>query len=196
MALPHRRVLITAKHVVDRARGSGVRCLLTGNGSPIDITGWEIIASDLDLDLATIAIPDEFDPAVIQKRCFRPRAWPPTRAVRGDRAFFFGFAGIHRAVVPGGIRQHGSVFCDFVSSASERHFLLADEEFVRSMSEFVPGLEPFGPTGGMSGAPIFVNRDSELEFAGVLYEGGEGPTSTFFVAHAAHLAADGTIQPP
>ncbi len=194
VSLPDRRVLVTAKHVADRARSPGMRSLLTGTGPPLDITGWEIIASNEDLDLATIAIPDTFDPESIEKRCFTPRTWPPARAVRGDRAFFVGFAGIHRETVPGGVRQHAAVFYDFVSSASDRHFLLADEERVRAVSEFVRGLEPFGATGGMSGAPVFVNRDGEFDLSGVLYEGGDGPDATFFVAHAAHIAADGTID--
>src|SRR5258707_691461 len=58
------RFILTAAHVVRAVRQGGVRALLGGGGThPIDISHWGVIASDDDLDIGTIEIPPEFDPA-------------------------------------------------------------------------------------------------------------------------------------
>ena len=163
------------------------------NAPPIDISSWKIIDSDRDIDIVTIAIPENFDPKTINKSFCRPQSWPPKRVARGEVALFVGMPGIHRKIISGGIRNHFTPVCDSVSSVSNRHFVLADENG-RNQFEYQTGLPAFGPTGGVSGAPVFINREKQLILSGVVYEGGETEQATFFAAHADFINSDWTIN--
>lgn len=188
------RFVLTAKHVADEISTSGVKGIVCGHGTaPIDISSWQLIDSDADIDIATFAIPDGFSPSSINKEFYVCHSWPASRATRGELAIFVGLPGIHRMLVPGGVLNHVTPVCDSVSSASNRHFVLADENG-RQTFEYKTGLPPFGPTGGVSGAPVFINRNKSLELCGVLYEGGETEQATFFAAHADFVKPDGTID--
>jgi hypothetical protein len=194
---PARRFILTAAHVVRALGGNRVTALLSGGGgsNPVDISAWRQIAIDDDLDIGTIAIPPEFDPTPLGKTFYAPKpAWALANAVRGDVAFFVGFPGLHRQVFTAAVVNNASPFCDFVSSASERQFVMADEKGERVVARYREHLAKFGPTGGISGAPVFVPRGRRLTLAGVLKEGGEGHATTFFAAHARFVMADGQVQ--
>lgn len=190
-----RRFVLTAAHVAEALKREGVLGLLSGGGgsNPVDISSWSVIASDDDLDLATIAVPESFDPAPLQKMFYAPTAWAPPRANREDVAFFVGFPGLHREIFTASVLNHAAPFCDFVSSSSDRHFVLADQEGERVVLEYKKQLAQFGPTGGVSGSPVFISTGGELVLAGVLKEGGEGHDTVFFAAHAGYVRPDGEI---
>src|SRR5947208_12949825 len=102
---------------------------------------------------------------------------------------FVGFPGLHRKVFAASVVNHFTPFCDFVSSSSERQFVMADESGARVVSRFRAYLASFGPTGGVSGSPVFVVRGRRLVLAGVLTEGGDGHRTPFFAAHAHFVSA-------
>ncbi|WP_441286475.1 hypothetical protein ACSRUE_29410 [Sorangium sp. KYC3313] len=195
--LGERPFVLTARHVAvawDRQGRDGQLGILGGMGTPLDITAWQIIDEDEALDLATIASPRSFDARDIGKTFYRPESWPPVRARRGEVAAFVGYPGLHRQPSARGLENRVAPFIDFVSSSSGRHFLMVDEEEERVVATFLQGLAPFGPTGGVSGAPVFINRDGRMVLAGVIYEGGETERATFFAAHADFVLPDGTFD--
>ena len=195
--LGERPCVLTARHVAvawDRQGQGGRLGIMSGEGNPCDITSWEIIDEDEALDLATIAIPRSFDAHDIGKTFYRPESWPPARARRGEVAAFVGYPGLHREPSVRGLENRVTPFIDSVTSSSGRHFLMVDEEEERVVATFLQGLAPFGPTGGVSGAPVFINRDGRMMLTGVIYEGGETERATFFAAHADFVLPDGTFD--
>jgi hypothetical protein len=182
----------------------------TNGQRPHNITQWTVIDESDTIDVATIDVPRGFDERDQGKTSLA--FVPPVRAEKGEPCIFFGFPGLHRLLVDAdgkelpadaaasagapavGVRLGLSPISDFVVSVSERHFVIADEEGEREVYEYRPGLKAFGPTGGVSGASVFVRRDDALVIAGVMYEGGEGTDATFYVAHADFLRDDGTLD--
>src|SRR5262249_27839033 len=135
-----------------------------------------------------------FDPSLIQRRFLQMDSWPPPRVTKGEVAFFLGYPGLHRKVGPGQVRLFLMPFCDFVTSVSDRQFKFVDEDGERVSFNFSQeDLQPFGPTGGVSGSTVFANRDGRLVPVGVLYEGGDGPDAFFFVTHIDRIQANGEI---
>ncbi len=190
------RFLLTARHVVEGYRGKLVAALGAPNGqNPTDITHWRIIDESRALDVATIEVPRGFDERSIGKVSLRATI-PLARAQQGDSVTFFGFPGLHRRheTEPRGVRLALDGFSDFVVSASERGFVIADERGERQVFEYVEGLPPLGPTGGVSGAGVFVRRGDALALCGVVYEGSPGTDAWFWAAHADFLRADGTLD--
>lgn len=196
LELPQRRIILTAAHVALALRRPGVVGLVGGQASqPINLSQWPTIALDVDVDIAAIEVPSDFAPAVLGKAFYRPPRWPPARARRGDPATFAGYAGIHRIPKADRLTLHATSMTDFVSSVSARQFILADEGLERTATTYKAGLEMFGPTGGLSGAPVFVSTEGSVaELRGVLHEGGDGPDATLFVAHSDFIRADGTFD--
>ena len=190
--------LVTAQHVVDGLFRDGVHALLVaGNGTqPIDISHLrDRIYVDRSADIATIALPDDIDISTIQRSFVEMKSWPPLRALKGEIAYFLGYPGLHRKPGLNSVKLHLTPFCDFVTSVSDRQFYLVDENLERLASKFTQeDLEPFGPTGGLSGSSVFVNRDGTLVPVGVLYEGGDGIDTMFFVTHMDRINEDGSID--
>ena len=84
-------------------------------------------------------------------------------------------------------------FCDFVTSVSERHFLLCDETISRQLIEYKKQDE-IDKLGGLSGCPAFISRNGHDDLAGFVYESSDGITATIFIAHADFIKQDGTID--
>lgn len=188
------RFLITAKHVADEFSKPDLVGVIGGHGAPpVDVSNWRIIDSDSRIDVATIEVPHAFDPGTIQKQFHKPDGWPPQRAQRDEVAVFLGVPGIHRRTKTDGVINHVTPFCDFVSSASTRHFIMACEG-QRHVVKFDDKLPDFGSTGGVSGAPVFIYRKKKLVFCGIIYEGDETEKATFFAAHADFVKADGMLD--
>lgn len=189
------RFILTAKHVVDGYRNKPLVAALgaTAGQPPRDITRWTIIDESGALDVATIAVPRDFDERDIGKTALRV-LFPLPRVQKGDPVVFFGFAGLHRRPQPGALRVALSAVSDFVVSVSDRGFVIADEKGEREVIEFTKGLAPFGPTGGVSGGNVFVQRGGVFCICGVVYEGGEGSDAWFWAAHADFLQLDGSLD--
>lgn len=186
--------ILTANHVAAAVIEGEPRRFIAGNGTKvIDISDWPIIDSSIDLDVATIRVPQTFSPEMINKAFYRPIIWPPQKAQVAEFAAFVGFAGIHTKSRESDIVQATAFFRDKVASSSGRHFIIAPEN-TRTVYKFDEHLTDFGPIGGVSGSAVFVERNEELVLAGIIYEGGDTYEATFFAAHADFVCADGSID--
>lgn len=193
--LPQRAVILTAGHVVARMQHEGTTTYIGGNGTPVDISSWPVLGIDNVVDIATIGIPEDFDPQVIQSRFYVPAVWPPTRAQPGNSIIMVGFPSAHRIPVGGMLMSHGALFVDFVSSSSTLQFVTAPKDMDRKTSSMTERLDSIDATGGMSGCPMFVGGNREKpQLRGVLKEGGNGSNAVFFGAHTDFVRADGTID--
>jgi hypothetical protein len=191
-----RRFILTARHVVEGYRGHETRIAALGapNGQqPFDITAWTIIDESEVLDIATIDVPRGFEERKIDKQALRI-TFPLVRVEKGEPCVFFGFPGMHRRAEPGRVKIGLSPISDYVVAVNDRGFIVADELGERETVEFEKGLNPFGPTGGVSGSGVLVRRDEQLVLGGVVYEGGEGHDAIFFASHADFLLQDGRID--
>lgn len=200
------RLVVTAAHVVSRflelrALHPEMQLLLAGHGCPFqDLSEWPVLDISTSLDITALSPPPSFEAAAIGKAFFVSHRWPPPRVGRGELCCFVGFPGLHRYISLRGVEVAMSPVVDFVTSSSQRHFIMADEEMERVGCRMAPNLAEFGPLGGLSGAPVFVNRQLDgplqLEFCGVMYEASDlgGIHATMLVTHADHLSDDGRIQ--
>lgn len=190
------RLLITAKHVADLLHNPGTSLVLAAGDkcSPLPLDGFEIIDANEDLDIATLSVPSSFTPSQIDRQYLKLASWPPPRATSGESAFFVGYPGIHREATVNSLDLSLTVFCDGISSVSDRHFVMADETGERLPVTLEQGLPPFGPTGGISGCLVFIERQGIVIPTGVLYEGGDGHDTTFFAAHLDFVKSDGKIN--
>ncbi|MEQ9323432.1 MAG: trypsin-like peptidase domain-containing protein [Polyangiaceae bacterium] len=189
------RLLLTAQHVLEALRRDHHVGILGGNDSaPASISSWQLIDEEKAIDIGTLSVPPGFDPTPLGKRFLTQFAWPPRRAAEGEATLFLGYPGVHREIMEGGVVNHIAVWRDFVVSSSNRHFIVADEEGQRVVHEYTPGLAELGPTGGMSGAPVFAEREGQLVLVGVNHEADDGTAATFFATHCDFVRADGTID--
>jgi hypothetical protein len=187
-----RRFLLTAAHVVDAIRSGEHRWSLGGEGQLAPLDGWEVIASNADLDLATVSPPVSFDPAELRRSFLSPEVWNPPRARVQDPAFLLGFpASLRGQRSDGVVVFRGVSLMEFVSSVSDTQFVLAPEttrEVQRSAES-----APLTDVGGVSGCPVFKNGENALELCGVVKEGLGGDDAVYIAAHAEFVRADGTI---
>jgi hypothetical protein len=147
------------------------------------------------VDLAAFAFEHPEQVGMIGKSYFRAPVWPPARPTPKTTAALIGFAGEHRQVGKDSLKINLSVFRDKVTSVSDRHFVLVDEERARISMKVNPTLGELGDLGGMSGSPAFaVGADGKRSFAGLLYEAGEGKEAMIFAVHADFLTAEGKID--
>ena len=162
----------------------------------IDVSDDEIIDSDRDFDLATIAISPE-KVGLLGKSFFRVPFWPPDRPGLGTRVVVVGYPGQSRGpsaadtlgVSPLSIGRR-------VSSISEKQFVMADE--TQDAYSHVPeGQKPLTSYGGISGSPVYtvhgqLGTTFDYRLCGFVREEGFG--HTLIVAHADHIKADGTLR--
>ena len=184
------RFLVTADHVVGGILDRGLIRVAIGNQSGNrgkNISNWEIIDRDENVDIATLKVPSDFDPSELSKSFFTPYRWPAPRAERGESALFGGFQGTERKGEQGLLTTPSGIISDFVVASSDRHFVIADE-----YGERIRQGEPRS-AGGMSGAPVFVARAPHPEWVGVLYSGLD-TAGQFFVSHADFVLSSGHID--
>jgi len=147
------------------------------------------------VDLATFALQHPEQVGLIGKSYFPEATWPPARPTAETTAVVVGFVGEHRQIGQQSLNISLSVICDKVTSVSDRHFVLVDEDRTRVSVKMNPTLGELGDLGGMSGSPAFaVGINGEPSFAGLLYEAGESKEATVFAVHADFLTADGKID--
>lgn len=198
-----RNLLITCNHVFveyetqKEMHDDAVLVAGRGDGQKfIRVNDFCLVSRDPGLDLVVMEFECEALLDGTSKRFFKARNWPPKKVAAGDTLHVVGFPGVHNVESHGGTARtlHATIFTDFVTSVSDRHCVLADEESVRVQKVFTAGLPKLGPLGGISGAPAFVSVGNEFEFAGIAYEAGEGTNATVFINHAAYLKADGELD--
>ncbi len=132
-------------------------------------------------DLAIFSLANPMQAENIGKAYFRADPWPPQRPDAEIPAVIIGFQGAHRVPVGSNLQINLTVLCDKISSSSQRHLILVDEDQARRTVKLNPALGDLGPLGGMSGSPVFiVLPGDDAKLVGFLYETGEGEDATVF----------------
>lgn len=151
--------------------------------------------SDLKLDLATFALPEDFDISSFGKAFYRPSSWPPERAKSGDFIVIAGYPGDHRAQANNSATMRINVIADPVSTVNDVVFVLADESGERTLVKVDSSLGDLGQFGGMSGSPAFrFTQDGEHELVGFLNETHEGLNAQVRAVHADFIREDGNLD--
>ncbi|HEV2395806.1 MAG TPA: hypothetical protein VGS27_02540 [Candidatus Sulfotelmatobacter sp.] len=147
----------------------------------------------VDLAVFSFSKPDQLQH--LGKQYFPARPWPTARPNVGMPVVIPGFQGVHRQIGDGKLTINLTVFCDRVSSSSDRHFVLVDEGQERIVVRINASLDELGPLGGVSGSPVFtMDSENHATLVGFLYETGEGADATIFAVHADLLTAEGKIN--
>ncbi|MFC1679099.1 hypothetical protein ACFL2T_02685 [Elusimicrobiota bacterium] len=170
---------ITCSHVLqayrDRLSSDSQTVFQVGHFefNPLDY----IIAESEELDLATINLSDGRFESIksegdIGNECFRPAKWPPGSIAAENYVAFAGFPGAWRKY----LSRSEIVFDSFssgacrVGSVAEDHFVCQFErtEWVKTAdSDARPDLHDLG---GMSGGSVFILRELNWEFMGIIYD--------------------------
>jgi hypothetical protein len=188
------RFIITAEHVIDDRdklikKHGNVITITGGHGKTmVDISKWQVIGRNNEIDICTLQVPDSFDPARINKKFCQPRLWPTQRVVLGEKAFTVGYPRQHRRAEEKMIIGSLLPISDFVTDVGPRRFTIADENDERILKKYTENLDDIEQFGGMSGAPIFVHRNNGwLDPVGILIEGGGIIDSIRAPLRCAHL---------
>jgi hypothetical protein len=146
-------------------------------------------------DLAMFSLPNPLQLHDIGKLYFCASPWPPQRPDVGTPVTIIGFQGAHRVPIGSNLQINLTVLCDKISSSSQRHLILVDEDQARKTVKINPALDEQAPLGGMSGSPAFtVGPGDDARLVGFLYETGEGSEATVFAVHADLITAEGKID--
>jgi hypothetical protein len=147
----------------------------------------------VDLAVFSLSMPEQLQD--MEKQYFPARPWPAARPKVGTPVVIPGFQGVHRQIGDGKLTINLTVFCDSISSSSDRHFVLVDEGQERIVVKLNASLDELGPLGGVSGSPVFtMDSENNARLVGFLYETGEGADAMIFVIHAELLTAEGKIN--
>lgn len=197
------KLIITNDHVYRRftelkSEEPDLAMFITGSSpnTVIEISEKDLIdrgGKSADLSIFSLSNPAQLED--IGKEYFQVSSWPTPRPNAGTSAVIVGFQGAHRIPVGSNLQINLTVLCDKISSSSQRHLILVDEDQVRTTVKLNPQLDELGPLGGMSGSPVFtVEPDDKASLLGFLYETGEGADATVFAVHADNITAQGKID--
>lgn len=146
-------------------------------------------------DLAVFSLPNPLQLEDIGKAYFPASGWPCSRPNAGTPAVIIGFQGAHRVPVGSNLQINLTVLCDKITSSSQRHLILVDEDQARKTVRINRALDELGPLGGMSGSPAFtVGPSGDAKLVGFLYEAGDGADATVFAIHADVITSEGRID--
>jgi hypothetical protein len=146
-------------------------------------------------DLAIFSLPNPLQLEEIGKTYFPASLWPPQRPAPETPAVIIRFQGVHRIPVGTNLQINLTVICDKITSSSQRHLILVDEDQARTTVKLNAALDELGPLGGMSGSPAFtVGPDDDATIVGFLYETGEGADAMVFAVHDDVITSQGKID--
>lgn len=199
-----RRIFITCYHVWSEFQQKKQEAadttlwLYTGHGKKtINFSNATLVDGDRDnLDIAIL----DFEPKGIfqdsDKQFYDAPEWPLAPPSQGSSVGFWGYPGIYRKMHDSGngIQSGGVLLFDFVSAVNERYIRITDEKKVRMLTEYIPDAEKLTSLGGISGSPVFVDRNNRFELVGFAQEAGEGQHATVFITPARFIQADGTLN--
>jgi len=150
--------------------------------------------------LVTISLENEntqliSDGYEIGSNFYHPPSWPPTNVKEGDIALFGGFPGIWRD-------QRSSINIDFysfsiggtaITSVSDEKYIcqLEREYWVQNYGKFDSKM--LGFFGGLSGGPVFIQRNINFELVGIVYECSE-TFDLIYIRPLKYILKNGTIQ--
>lgn len=217
-------LLVTCDHVhkefvAQRKIDSNIEfCWGIGEGQePLQLTHCSPLDRNSHFDICTFACKySNSDLEKIGKSFFESKSWPPPRVKKGDLVIGIGFQGKHKGIKTNNGQRGLSLVASFVSgqvsTVSDRHFTLADEDCSRWVIKL--GETNYSASwGGLSGGPFFqVIKPDHYELAGFMKEGGSNFVSdtggtvargekksneinaTLFIAHADIILATGKLD--
>jgi hypothetical protein len=172
-------IAITCSHVLDEYRKR-----LQGNESTFFHIGSleldplsSLIDESEDLDLATIDLSNEnlneiHEGGEIGSCMVQPPIWPPGNITEGDYVAFGGFPGLWKErpldtelVFP----SFSSGACR-VAAVGSNYFVVQFEREYWVQSFAYDQREDLYDLGGLSGGPVFINRDLYFDFIGIIYQ--------------------------
>lgn len=196
-------MLVTNHHVYEEFRSlqqesPDAALLMSGaHGSRfLDISRARVLGLDKDRDLAVLHVPL---PSILgqRKMVFVPPSWPPPRPKPGMLAILYGYPGQGRVDQGQAVGMSPISIGLPVVSASERHFVLIDEEGTADW-EIPDGQDPLTSFGGISGSAVYVLpkgagvTEQEAFLGGFAYEAT--PSGAILVTYSDHINADGSIR--
>jgi len=197
------RFFITAYHVWDaflskkEENANLILAIGSGNARPtILLDGVELVAGDRDrLDIAVLTfenidlIPEE------ETKFFRIDCFPLVPPRNGDAVAFIGYPGqVRRPNQPEhGVFSGGILFVDFVTDVSEYKIYSVDVDNNRRNIMLELGSELINDFGGVSGAPVYVNRNGKAELIGFVTQFNQG-NNIAIIARADYIDNRGMIH--
>lgn len=160
----------------------------------------QLVAEDTKLDLATIRLTDvqvrELTSGEEIGSCvFRPVSWPPAPIKGGDVVAFGGFPGSLREYLSFdelGFYSWSNGACSVDSVTDDRISCVFEREYWVSSFGQKHQME-LRDLGGMSGSPVFVQRDLHWDLVGLIYEFST-EFDIMFCRPLGFLRPDGTIH--
>ena len=190
---------VTCQHVLAAYRKkkaeNGMEFFYIGD-APVD-PDTALVDESVRLDLVTFDLTGAVGSSstLTAANFYDPRAWPPAEVNEGDIIALLGFPGVWR-------EQPGRSHLEFsylsqgaavIESVGDEHFcarLALDES-----SYLIRHNDTLGCAGGLSGAPVFVWRNSVIltvELVGFVYE-YEPTFDLLYIRRARCIDADGTL---
>jgi hypothetical protein len=193
-------VAVTCDHVVDYYRNrlrSGERCLFQISGCRFDPLD-QLMSESPDADLAVLTLTDKQAESVLKwgshpSQFHVPVSWPPPPPLEGDDVLFGGYPGKWRTVLDYDSLQFDSYSCGHrVTAVGMRSFICEVDQQYSAKTLYIEGLDDLTDFGGMSGGPVFVLRNLNLEFVGIVRE-YSADRDAFLFTHAGLIGSDGQI---
>ncbi len=195
---------VTSGHVFSKyleLRSTNSETVLAVTGAygtrPVATDEWVLIDSDTsNLDIAILRPPDPNLASYLGKVWFRSADWPTRPPVVGDLACHLGFPGAYRQPRGDGLGLATVCVVDYVTSISDRHIVLANEELERVLIKHNPEFEDTGSLAGMSGSAVYVYQEDnkDLRLVGFVYEAGVGKDAMLFASTSEYIRSDGTLD--
>lgn len=203
-----KKFMVTNNHVIEefekiKSTNTNAVFILSGAGfetqyESIDATNWKIIDREKNhLDLITIEIPHDIDLTKHGKKMFSPSTWLTERIVKDEVVCFLGYPGELREFTDENMDLSLMVGVLNCTTVNERGFTIVDENNERKVYKFDQAIDTSNlkTLGGMSGTPVFTQRNGDFEIKGIIYESNdEGALSNIYCVHFDYIQKNGTID--
>lgn len=209
--LGHGPLAITCAHVITdpKRRNQGLpqfidmwrdgKALIRVGNTPVSHS--QLVGLDEEVDLATIRLSDEQATDLeneegMKARFYTPHEWPPHPAKEGEWVAFGGFPGQWRKKRPQTqeilLHYYGVGATAVTSAGGERQFGCKFEREHWIWMSHNPALPDLTALGGLSGGPVFAERDLRRELVGIITDFRED-CDIMLIAHTKWIKGDGSI---
>ena len=199
-----KRIFVTCYHVWSSYKKKKdenknlILALGTGDNSPtILLDDLRILdGNEKCLDLAILTFKNEDLYPTGKKKFYRPENWPLSPPDEGELVAFYGFPGEYRSPHPvqDGILSRGMLFVDCVTAVNDDYIFSVDTSGIREQKIYEVGLQWLRSFGGVSGSPVFVNRNMRFELIGFVCEAWGSKGEFLRISRADFITPDGTLD--
>lgn len=185
-------LLITNAHVIKAALKTDR--VLVGKVEIYEIKK-KVLDIDEDLDLAVIDLSDGLNEELedTNKMFFEPKIWPPLKPEREDLVYIVGFPGVFREDEETFTSVHYAAIHENIVDVTDRRMI---SQFTRENWKNVLGpkdVEDLTRLGGLSGGPVFMNRDGQADLVGFTFEDGGSLFDGVKIIRSHHINKEGEI---